>query len=174
MSAAAGNRAVRPRAESRECSPPLCLPERQRARWRGCRRAAPRAKSGDVIRVAHRRHDTERGAAESGVHLGDYLEGIFSEPKEPRDQWFSWCGALACPSSQAVRVPLIGFEIARRRHLHIIKSRHVEGAVAADPEVDAGGGLGSAAPRPAVRSDQAGGRGDDGDLLRGDHALRRV
>ena len=93
--------------------------------------------------MAHGRHDAERRAAEGGAHLGDqFLEGIFlgavgaavvaveARRMPGRMTEFMQRGA----------VPIDRLEIGlRRRDLHIVFGRRVEGAIAADAKVDAGG-----------------------------------
>jgi len=91
--------------------------------------------------MAHSRCDAERGAAEGGIHLRHQLlerilfgaEGAGEIAVQPVR-----CAAGVTELMQRRAVPVDRLEIGlRRRDLHIVMRWRVEGAAAADAEVDA-------------------------------------
>jgi hypothetical protein len=108
-------------------------------------------------------------------HLGDqFLEGVFLRA-EGAGEIAVQPAVMAAGVTQLVQgrpVPVDRLEIGlRRRHLHIVVGRNVEGPVAADAEVDAG----RLDQRFDPRLDQAGRRRRrDGDVVGQPVALRRV
>ena len=95
----------------------------------------------DVVGVAHRRHDAERGATERGVHLGHQLfERVLLRAERAGEIAIEPVRGAAGVTELVERraVPVDRLEIGlRRRDLHIVVRGHVEGAAAADAEIDA-------------------------------------
>src|SRR6185437_13754180 len=95
----------------------------------------------DVVCMAHGRRDAERGAAEGGSHFRhQLLERIFlgAEGAGEIAVQSMWGAAGETELVQRGAVPVDRLEIGlRRRHLHIVMRWCVEGAAAADAEVDA-------------------------------------
>ena len=95
----------------------------------------------DVVGMAHGRHDAERGAAEGGIHLRhQLLERIFLGAEGAGEIAVQPVRGAAGVTELMQRgaVPVDRLEIGlRRRHLHIVVRWCVEGAAAADAEVDA-------------------------------------
>jgi hypothetical protein len=91
--------------------------------------------------VAHGWHDAERRAAEGGVHLGDeFFERVFLRAVGAGEIAVQsvWRSGGVPQFMQGRAMPVDRLEIGLgRRHLHIVGSGHVEGAVAANKEIDA-------------------------------------
>ena len=92
--------------------------------------------------MADGRHDPERGATEGrGLFGNHFLEGVFLRT-ERAGQIAVEAAVMAAGVPQLMQgrpVPVDRLEIGlRRRHLHIVERRHIEGAIAANTEVNAG------------------------------------
>lgn len=89
------------------------------------------------------RLNAERGAAECGVDLRDQLfEGVLLRSERSGEIAIEPVGSAAGMTEFVQRrtVPVDRLEIGlRRRHLHVVVRRHIEGAISADAEIDAGG-----------------------------------
>jgi hypothetical protein len=99
----------------------------------------PRA---DIIGVAHGRHDAEQRTGKRSAEFGDQLlEGIFLGAVRSAEIAIE-ARLMTTGMGQFMErraVPIDRLEIGRRRrHLHVILRRRIEGAIAADAEVDAG------------------------------------
>ena len=97
----------------------------------------------DVIGVPYGRHNAERGTAEGSIHFRHkLLECIFLRAEGACEIAVQAMRRPACMTElvKGRAVPVDGLEVGlRRRDLHIIVHRHIEGTLAADAKVDSGG-----------------------------------
>src|SRR5260221_59315 len=98
----------------------------------------------DIVGMAHRRDDAERGADEGAGHLGNQFLLRIQRRAETARQISPETGGMAAPMAELVQgcpVPVDRLEIGvGPRDLDEIVARAVEGALAANAEVGAGGG----------------------------------